>query len=114
MNKQSGREYLTDLELMALLAILRQGDEAYGVPVARELSETGGRDVKLAVVYAVLDRLERRGLVRSRLGEATPERGGRAKKYFDVTATGLRAVRQAQRAFTALWTGLPQLKGSRA
>ena len=108
------RDYLTDFELMILLSILRLGDEAYGVPIAREIETTGGRSVVLAAVYAALDRLETNGLVSSSIGEPTPERGGRAKKFFDVTPTGLRAVRQTQQALTNLWSGISQLKGRRA
>ena len=102
---------LTDFELMIMLAILRRRNEAYGVPIARELEETGGRHTTLGAVYLALDRLEGRGLVASQLGEATAERGGRAKKYFRLTAQGLRAVRATQRAFVALWTGIPELQG---
>lgn len=108
------RDYLTDFELMILLAILRVGDESYGVPIAREIERTGGRTVALAAVYAALDRLERHGLVSSDVGEPTPERGGRAKRYFQVTPRGLAAVRHTQRALTRLWSDVPQLKGGRA
>jgi PadR family transcriptional regulator PadR len=101
---------LTDFELMVLLAILRIGDDAYGVTIARELEETAGRSTTLGAVYLVLDRLEERGVVASTLGEATAQRGGRAKKYFRITAKGLRAVRATQRAFVALWTGIPELQ----
>jgi DNA-binding PadR family transcriptional regulator len=104
------RGYLTDFELMILLAILRIGDEAYGVPIARELEETAGRSVLLGAIYAALDRLEDNGLVTSTYGDPTPERGGKAKRFFTVTSKGLKAVRDTQRAFTALWTGIPQLK----
>ena len=107
------RDYLTDFELMILLAVLRIGDEAYGVPIARELEDRGGRTVVLSAVYAALDRLEDNGLVSSTVGEPTPARGGRAKRFFRVTAAGLKAVRQTQRALTQLWTGLPQLEGGR-
>ena len=112
--EQMPRELLTDFELMILLAALRVGDRAYGVPIAREIEATGGREVALAAVYAALDRLERNGLVSSSLGEATPERGGRAKRIFEVTPQGLRAIKQTQRALVALWTDIPQLKGRRA
>lgn len=105
---------LTDFELMILLAILRVGDEAYGVPIAREIESTGGRSVLLGAVYAALDRLEEKGLVSSSLGDPTPERGGKAKRFFRVTAPGLRAVKEAQRSLVALWTDVPQLKGRRA
>ena len=105
------RDYLTDFELMILLAVLRLGDEAYGVPIAQELESTGGRSVVLSAVYAALDRLEGNGLVSSALGEPTPARGGRAKRFFRITPTGLKAVKQTQRALMKLWTGVPQLEG---
>jgi PadR family transcriptional regulator, regulatory protein PadR len=108
------RDYLTDFELMLLLAVLRVGDEAYGVPIAREIETLGERTVMLAAVYAGLDRLESNGLVSSSLGAPTPERGGRAKKYFRVTPQGLKAVRQARRALTRLWSGLSGLEGGRS
>ena len=101
---------LTDFELMILLATLRVSDEdAYGVLIAREIERTGGRRVLLGAVYTALDRLERNGLVTSSVGDPTPERGGRAKRFFRVTPRGLRAVKETQRALVALWTDVPQL-----
>jgi DNA-binding PadR family transcriptional regulator len=111
MCDEMSARFLTDFELMIMLAILRVRDEAYGVPIAREIEETAGRAVTLGAVYLALDRLQENGLVTARLGDATPERGGRAKKFFRVTPTGLRAVRNTQRAFAALWKGIPELKG---
>lgn len=105
------REALGHFELMVLLAILRVGEEAYGVPIARELEESSGKNVLLGSVYAALDRLEGKGLVSSRVGDPTAERGGRAKKYFKVTAKGVREVRQSQRTLVKLWRGLPELQG---
>jgi DNA-binding PadR family transcriptional regulator len=105
------RNLLTDFELMILLATLRIGDNAYGVPIAAEIESTGGRRVVVAAVYTALDRLERNGMVTSTIGEPTPERGGRAKRYFQVTPQGLKAVKETQRALVALWKGVPQLKG---
>jgi PadR family transcriptional regulator PadR len=107
------RDYLTDFELMLLLAILRVGDWAYGVPIAREIETLGERTVMLAAVYTGLDRLEANGLLSSSVGSPTPERGGRAKRYFRVTPAGMKAVRQAKRAFTQLWSGVPGLEGGR-
>jgi PadR family transcriptional regulator PadR len=107
------RALLTDFELMILLAILRVGDDAYGVQIAREIESTGGRPVLLGAAYAALDRLERNGLVSSSVGSPTPERGGRAKRFFAVTPRGLRAVRQTQQALVSLWRDLPQLKERR-
>jgi DNA-binding PadR family transcriptional regulator len=108
------RQHLTDFELMILLAILRIGDDAYGVPIAKEIENTGGRTALLGAIYAALDRLEQNGLVTSSYGDPTPERGGRAKRYFKVTGRGLKAVKETRRAFTALWSGIPELKGGTA
>jgi PadR family transcriptional regulator, regulatory protein PadR len=107
------RDYLTDFELMLLLAILRVGDEAYGVPIAREIESLGERTIMLGTVYTGLDRLEANGLVSSSVGAPTPERGGRAKRYFRVTPSGMKAVRQAKRAFIRLWSGVPGLESGR-
>ena len=108
------REFLGGFELLVLLALIRLGDEAYGVPISEAIEESSGREVAIGSVYITLDRLERKGLVSSRLGEPTAERGGRAKTYFRVTATGLREVRQARRTLTTLWNGVPQLQGGAA
>ena len=108
------REALGNFELMVLLAILRVGGDAYGVPIARELEESSGKDVPLGSVYAALDRLEGKGLVSSRVGDPTPERGGRAKKYVKVTAKGVREIRDTQQTLTSLWRGLPALRGKPA
>lgn len=103
------RRLLTDFEIMILLAIIRIGDQAYGVPIEREIETTTGRAVQLPAIYAALDRLERQGLVESRLGEATAQRGGRAKKYFSLTPAGMGSVRDTRKALTALWARLPQV-----
>lgn len=103
------RRLLTDFEIMILLAILRVGDDAYGVTIAREIESTAGRAVQLPAVYTALERLETQGLVRSWLGDATPQRGGRAKKHFALTRTGLGSVQDTRQALTALWSHLPQL-----
>jgi len=107
------RNLLTDFELMILLATLRIGEEAYGVEIAREIEVTGGRTVLLGAVYAALERLERNGLMASRLGEPTGERGGRAKRFFRVTPRGLRGIKETQRALVSLWNGIPELKERR-
>ena len=97
-------------DLLVLLALIRLGDEAYGVPIAAQIAEHSGRDVALGSVYVALDRLARKGLVKARRGEPTAVRGGRAKTYFRVTARGLRHAQRARAALTGLWDGLPQLK----
>ena len=104
---------LTDLEFMILLATMRMGDEAYGIQIARELEETGRRTVLLGAVYATLDRLESMGLVRSSVGDPTPERGGKAKRYFRVTPAGIRSAKDTQTAFVSLWRNVPEMKGGR-
>jgi PadR family transcriptional regulator, regulatory protein PadR len=112
MCDEMAARFLTDFELMVMLAVLRVREDAYGVPIAREIEQTGGRSVTLAAVYLTLDRLRQNGLVTCRLGDPTPERGGRAKKFFSITPNGLRAIQRAQRAFVALWKGIPELKGT--
>jgi DNA-binding PadR family transcriptional regulator len=114
LEEMAKREYLGNFELIVMLALMRLHEEAYGVTISREIEEQIGREVARASVYAVLERLESRGLVSSELGEPTPERGGRAKRYFHITAKGLREVHQTRRALTKLWKGLPQLEGRTA
>ena len=104
------RHLLTDFELMILLAVLRVGDEAYGVQIAREIEATSGRRVLLGAAYAALERLENNGFVSSSIGDTTPQRGGRAKRIFQVTPRGLRAVRDTRQALVAMWKDVPQLK----
>jgi PadR family transcriptional regulator, regulatory protein PadR len=108
------RDYLGNFELIVMLVLMRLREDAYGVPISREIEERSGREVALASVYATLERLESKGLVSSELGEPTPERGGRAKRYFHITAKGLREVRQTRQALTKLWKRLPQLEGGAA
>ena len=108
------RDYLGQFELMVLLAILQSGEGAYGVPIARQIEETTKKEVALGSIYAALERLEEKGLVTSSMGDPTPERGGRAKRYFRVTGKGVREARTAQRTLTKLWKGLPQLEGGKA
>jgi len=105
------RESLGHFELLVLLALLRQGEDAYGVPIARAIEESTGKPVILASVYNTLERLEEKGLVRSTIGEPTRERGGRAKRYFAITSAGLREVRSAKKALTTLWRGITVHEG---
>ena len=107
------RRLLTDFELMIMLAILRV-EEAYGVPIAREIESTAGRTVVLGAVYTALERLEEQGMVSSNVGDPTPQRGGRARRYFRVTARGLRALKDTQRALVSLWQNVPELDGGAA
>jgi PadR family transcriptional regulator PadR len=104
------RSYLGEFELMLLLAVIHLGDDAYGVPISRELEAHRGRDVSVGSVYAALERMEAKGLVVSTLGDPTPERGGKAKRYFRITREGLRQVHETRRVLTRLWQTLPDLK----
>jgi DNA-binding PadR family transcriptional regulator len=100
---------LGELEQLVLLAILRVGEEAYGEPIRERLRGEAGRRVARGALYTVLDRLEQKGLVRSRLGEPLAERGGRARRYFEVTAAGLAALRRARQTLLRLWRGIDAL-----
>jgi PadR family transcriptional regulator PadR len=106
--------YLGEFELLVMLTIMRLGEEAYGVPISREIEHQTRRDVAFGTVYATLERLQKKGFVSSNLGEATPERGGRAKRYFRVTSTGLRTVRETKQSLVRLWRGLRELEGGMA
>ena len=105
------RRFLGEFEILILLAIIRLENATYGVPLARELSEVRDRDVSLGSVYAALDRLEIKGFVKSTLGESTPERGGRAKRYFSVTQGGIRALHETRHVLNKLWESLPPIQG---
>jgi len=105
---------LSNFELMVMLALIRLGDRAYGVPISHEIQQHRGKDVSIGSVYAALERLEAKSFVRSELGEATPERGGRAKRYFKVTGKGLKEVKETQRALLKLWKGLTELQEGKA
>lgn len=102
---------LSTLDLLVLLAALRLDEQAYGVAIADEVGAARGRPVSMAAVYGALERLESRGLVTSELGEPTPERGGRAKRFIRVTRDGVSAVKDTRRALTRLWDDVPALKG---
>lgn len=100
------RDYLGEFEHIIVLALLRLEDRAYGVTVRQEIEFRTKREVSIGAVYATLDRLEKKGYVRSHRGDPTPERGGRSKRFFRVTAKGLAAVNRAQRALHSMTEGL--------
>lgn len=97
---------LGELEQLLLPAVLRLGDEAYGTAIIVELRDRSGRDVGPGTLYPTLDRLGDKGLLDSSLGDPTPERGGRAKRFFSLTPAGLEAVRLARREMARLADGL--------
>jgi PadR family transcriptional regulator PadR len=97
---------LGEMEHLVLLVVLRLGDQAYGMRISEELTERSGRDVAIGSVYAALDRLEKRGYVSSRIGEPTPQRGGRAKRYFTAERQGVEALAASQALLAGLWDGV--------
>src|SRR5580658_3933629 len=102
----STRDYLGEFEHVILLALLRLEDRAYGVTVRQEIEFRTKREVSIGAVYATLDRLEAKGYVKSRLGEPTPERGGRSKRFFHVAAEGVAAVNRTHRVLQSMTEGL--------
>lgn len=97
---------LGEFEQLVLLALVRLGDEAYGVTVHGQLEHRAGRDVALGAVYKTLARLEAKRLVAARLGEPTAERGGRRKRHYRVTPAGNRALSRSLAALHRMTAGL--------
>ena len=105
---------LGEFEQVVLLAILRLDDNAYGVTIRSEISECTRREPAPGALYTTLDRMEEKGVVRSWLGDATPQRGGRAKRYVVLTKAGRAALIDAQQAYQRLLDGLELLGGANA
>jgi len=103
------RDYLGEFEHIVVLAVLRLQDRAYGVTVRREIESQTAREVSIGAVYSTLDRLESKGYVKSQLGEPTPDRGGRSKRFFQVTAKGVSAVKRTHSALRSMAHGLDLL-----
>ena len=97
---------LGEFEQIVLLAVLRLKAEAYGASIRAEIAERTGREPTSGALYTTLDRLEKKGLLKSRIGESTPQRGGRAKRYYHLTASGTVAITRSQRAFRNMLQGL--------
>ncbi len=105
--------HLGELEQHVLWAIVRLRDNAYGVTIADELEERTGRRLSFGALYTTLDRLQRKGLVKSRLGDPTAERGGRAKRYVSITAAGADALERSRESWRRVWHGLKPLPAAR-
>ena len=106
--------YLGEFEQLILLAILRLGDDAYGVTIRAELAARAERPVSPGALYTALQRLEAKGVITSRMGDPTPQRGGRAKRHVAVTAPGMRALRRSLQAYQRLLDGLDLFRGAHA
>ena len=102
-----GELFLSDSDLMILLAILRLGEEAYGVPLCDEIASLTGKKAALASIYKALERVEAAGLVASRMGQPDATRGGRAKRFVRVTDKGLRAIDSTRATLNRLWHDVP-------
>ncbi len=103
------RTALGDVEHFVLIAIVHLDGESYSVPIMEEIRRRTGRKIAKAAVYIALRRLEEKKLLVSRIGGATPERGGRAKRFFRLTPAGAERLTQAREAFTQMWAGAEDL-----
>jgi DNA-binding PadR family transcriptional regulator len=104
---------LSSLELFTLVAIARLGDAAYGVTIRDDIQKCAGRTVSVPAVYAALDRLERRGFVRRWLSDPLPERGGRARRHYELTASGSQYLERERASAMRMWGGVPLTGGGR-
>ena len=107
-------DILGAFEQAVLLAILRLGNGAYGRAILNEVAECLQRDVAAGAVQATLERLERKRLVRSALGSGTPVRDGRARRFYDVSAEGVRRLNDARKTHDTIWRGMAKPLKSRA
>lgn len=99
-------KYLGEFEQVVLLALLRLGEQAYGASIRQLLHEQIKRDVALGALYSTLERMEKKGLVTSELGESTAQRGGRAKRFFEITSKGNEALIKTREAMDSMWQGI--------
>jgi PadR family transcriptional regulator PadR len=105
-------DFVGEFELYVMLALAHLGDEAYGVTIRREIEARTGRTIVIGAVYATLARLEEKDLVRFRISDPQPVQGGRARKYFTLTAAGTRALRHSTAMLARMMSGLsPDLRG---
>ena len=100
-------KYLGEFEIVVLATLVRLGEDAYGMTIRREIEGRSGRSVTIGSIYATLRRLEAKGYVSTVLGEPTPERGGRAKRYFRLEAAGAEALIRSRELFLSMLEELP-------
>ena len=106
---------LGEFEQCLLLAVVHLGDDAYGVTIRQEVEQRTQRDIALGAMYTSLGRLELKGYLRSEMSDPTPERGGRSKRYFTLTAAGATALRHSHQRLARMWKGLtPDLRKARS
>ena len=99
-------KFLGEFEQIVLLACMQLGNNAYGASLRQLLHDEIRRDVAIGALYSTLERLEKKGMVTSKFGEATAERGGKPKRFFEVTAKGQTALKRAREAMNTLWQGI--------
>ena len=99
-------DYLGELEQLIMLAVARLEGDAYGMSIRREIEQRGGRHVAIGAVYATLERLEDKGYVRNVRREAHPDRDGRARRFFELTRSGVDALQAAGALQQRMWAGL--------
>ena len=105
---------LGEFEQIVMLALLRLGSDAYGAAVCAEIEKRSGRGVSVSAVHTTLDRLEQKGLLKSRIGDPTPQRGGKRKRHYEVAAIGLKALQTSYRSIQSMADGLEDLLGEPA
>jgi PadR family transcriptional regulator, regulatory protein PadR len=105
---------LGEFEQMVMLALLRLGPEAYGAVVCSEIERRSGRCVSVSAVHTTLERLEHKALVKSRVGDPTPQRGGKRKRHYEVAALGMKALQASYRSLRNMADGLEDLLGEPA
>ena len=100
------RASIGELEELLLLGIASLVPEAYGFSIKSIIQESASRDINLSAVHASLNRLENKGLIKSQFGEATSKRGGKKKKYFELTAAGVASIRESREIRNNLWSSI--------
>lgn len=107
-------KFLGEFEQIVLLAVLRQAGEGYGMSIRREIERLTGRGVSIGAIYSTLERLERKGFLSSREGDATPVRGGRARRHFELHPRGHHALLASREMLERMWEGVEAAGGYEA
>lgn len=101
-------DHLGEFEQLAVLSVMRLGNEAYGARIQEELEKTAGREASISAIYITLTRLEEKGMVSSWMGHPTSVRGGKAKRFFRVEPAGVAAMNEARMRLLSMWDGLEE------
>lgn len=102
-------KYLSRSEELMLLILWQLGNNAHGVPIRKKISEISGKSWSYGAIYIPLNRLEKKSMVESYLGEPTKKRGGRSKRFYKLTETGLKALIEVKELHEKMWAGMPEL-----